>query len=312
MNILFFGRGVISSQYAYLLEKAGHQVTFYVRNPREDVLNLDILDARKNPFGKKIRGKWKTNLIEEIPEKHDYDLIMVSIQHYHIKDALFYLKDKIDNATLLIYNNMWDEPLELIEGLPSQQIVWGFPGAGGGFNKDGVLNGAVFSRFTIGTFGTEPSPRNLEVQELLKTAGFKIDFQKDFRSWLFIHFAVNASMHLESMKKDSFSKALDSYQAFRNIHNNAKELLPLLTARGVDMTGKVTELKKLKMPAWVLYLTLKALPKIYAPLKKVLLEHSNPTELRAYAKDVLDEAKKWNIKLPSFEKCINMIKKEKA
>jgi 2-dehydropantoate 2-reductase len=51
MKILFFGRGVIATQYAWALEKAGNQVEFYVRPGRiaeyGTSVKLDILDGRK-------------------------------------------------------------------------------------------------------------------------------------------------------------------------------------------------------------------------------------------------------------------------
>ena len=53
MKILIFGRGVIATQYAWALEKAGHTVEFYVRPGRTvqygSTINLDIIDGRIKP-----------------------------------------------------------------------------------------------------------------------------------------------------------------------------------------------------------------------------------------------------------------------
>lgn len=55
MKILTFGRGGISTQYAWTFEKAGHTIEFYVRPGRKaeygPTVFLNIYDARK-----KIRG----------------------------------------------------------------------------------------------------------------------------------------------------------------------------------------------------------------------------------------------------------------
>jgi 2-dehydropantoate 2-reductase len=50
-----FGRGVISTQYAWAFEKAGHAVEFYVRKGRiaeyGETVSLNIYDARKKLKG---------------------------------------------------------------------------------------------------------------------------------------------------------------------------------------------------------------------------------------------------------------------
>jgi 2-dehydropantoate 2-reductase len=50
MKIMRFGRGVISTQYCWALEKAGNEIEFYVRPGKSSeygpIVNLDILDGR--------------------------------------------------------------------------------------------------------------------------------------------------------------------------------------------------------------------------------------------------------------------------
>jgi len=51
MNILLFGRGVITTLCGWVFEKAGHSVTFYVRPGRSAEygfhVHLDISDGRR-------------------------------------------------------------------------------------------------------------------------------------------------------------------------------------------------------------------------------------------------------------------------
>lgn len=81
MKILFFGRGVIATQYAWALEKSGNQVEFYVRPGRiadyGKTVKLDILDGRKNSKGTPVRENWEITMREELQPNHDYDLIIV-------------------------------------------------------------------------------------------------------------------------------------------------------------------------------------------------------------------------------------------
>jgi 2-dehydropantoate 2-reductase len=81
MKILFFGRGVIGTQYAWAFEKAGHTVEFYVREGRKEQygthVNLNIWDARRGKKDRIVKEKWPIVTHEEIKENHDYDLVFL-------------------------------------------------------------------------------------------------------------------------------------------------------------------------------------------------------------------------------------------
>ena len=193
MKILAFGRGVISALYGWALEKAGHAVEFYVRPGRAarygPEVRLDMVDARRSIIGKRVNESWTIRMREDLPADHDYDLILVSVQHYHFEDVSAFLGPRVGKATVLVFNNVWAEPQQAASRLPAEHLAWGFPGAGGGFGADGVLRGALLDKVTLGTLLTAPSPRDLVVRELFTEAGFGIVEQRDFRSFLFVHFA---------------------------------------------------------------------------------------------------------------------------
>jgi len=305
MKIVLFGRGVVSTQYAWAFEKAGHIVEFYVRPGRKaefgSTVSLNVYDARKSIRGKLIQENWSIKMIEDLNANHDYDLIFVSVQHYHFTKVAEFLSDKIGKATVLIFNNFWEEPLEQVANLPAEQLVWGFPQAGGGFDNKGVLNGTILGSITIGTFGTEPSERAFDVIDLFKSAGIKSNVNKDFRAWLFGHFAMNASLHIETMKAGS--NMLESFQKTRhwkNVIANGKELIPLLKARNVDIK-KSPDLKMLSVPAWLLSFGMRFVVNYLPPLKQILTGHSNQEETNSYARDVMDMAERLKISLPRYE-----------
>jgi len=300
-----FGRGVISTQYAWGLEKAGHTVEFYVRPGRKaeygSTVSLNVYDSRKSIRGKLIQEVWSIKMIEDFNENHDYDLIVVSVQHYHFTKVAEFLTDKIGNATVLIFNNFWEEPLEQVVNLPAEQLVWGFPQAGGGFDNKGVLNGTILASITIGTFGTEITERTVAVIDLFKTAGIKSNITKDFRSWLFGHFVMNAALHIETMKAGS--GMLESFQTtkhWKNVLANGKELIPLLKARNVDIKAS-PDLKMFSVPPRLMSFGMKLVVRFLPPLKQVLTGHSNQEETNSYARDVMDMAEKMKINLPRYE-----------
>jgi 2-dehydropantoate 2-reductase len=207
MKILMFGRGVISVIYGWALEKAGHTVEFYVRPGRAaqygPTVALDMLDARRSIFGKRVIEIWAIRMREDLPADHDYDLILVSVQHYHFEEVAAFLGPRVGKATVLVFNNFWAEPQQAASCLPAEHLAWGFPMAGCGFGADGVLRGALFGKVYFGTFLTDPSPRELAVRESFTKAGFTISEQRDFRGWLFVHFALDCAIHTEALKAGS-------------------------------------------------------------------------------------------------------------
>jgi len=71
---------------------------------------------------------------EELPVNHDYDLIVVSVQHYQFTNVASFLADKACYATILIFNNFCKDPVAEAASLPQAQLAWGFPMAAVGFD----------------------------------------------------------------------------------------------------------------------------------------------------------------------------------
>ena len=82
MKILLFGRGVIATVYGWALERAGHDVEFYVRPGRAaaygETIDLDLLDIRHGVRGQRIAEKWPARHREALEPGHDFDLIVPS------------------------------------------------------------------------------------------------------------------------------------------------------------------------------------------------------------------------------------------
>jgi 2-dehydropantoate 2-reductase len=251
--------------------------------------------------GTLIKEIWPVTMTENINPNHDYDLIMVSVQHYHFKKAAEVLTDKIGKATVLLFNNFWEEPLEQAANLPVEQLVWGFPQVGGGFDHNGVLNDALQGSIIIGTFGAELTYRAVAVINLFKSAGCKSMVNKDFRSWLFGHFAMNAALHIEISKTGtSMLEAVQSTNHWKNVIANGKELLLLLKARNVDVR-KSSDLIIFQLPPWLLSFGMKVAIKFLPPMKQLFASHSNQEEKNSYAKDVINMAERMKISLPRYE-----------
>jgi 2-dehydropantoate 2-reductase len=300
MKILMFGRGVISTQYAYALEQAGHTVAFYVRpGKKAETIPLDIYVKRKH-----IHTTWKVTMQDVLPVDHDYDLILVSVQHYQFRNVAAFLADKASNATILIFNNFWNDPLAEAAVLPQAQLAWGFPMAAGGFDQQGVLKGALFGSMHFGTFGTAPTPRELAVRKVFRESGFKIIEHRDFKTWLSIHFVVNAGLLSQSLHAGSVGTLLASKEHGKQAALNVRELFAVLQQRGIKPQG---EAALFKLPPSVVSFVMRTLIKLSPAFRHSLLNHSNPEEIRSYGRDVLAEARSKGIHLPRMEATAHLL-----
>ncbi|MES2645034.1 MAG: 2-dehydropantoate 2-reductase N-terminal domain-containing protein [Myxococcota bacterium] len=305
MKILIFGRGVIGAIYGWALEKAGHTVDFYVRPGRAaaygPAITLRLLDARKRITGVPVNETWATRLREDLPADHDYDLIIVSVQHYRFAEAAAFLGPRVGKATVLVFNNFWTDPLVAAAALPASQLAWGFPAAGGGFGADGVLTGSLFNMVTFGTFGTEPTAREVAVRDLFRKSGFALSEQRDFKGWLWVHFATNAGLHAAALRGGTVSGLLAVPGALEDAVRNVRELLPVVTARGVDLGAHARYTLLFRLPPWLGARLFRLVLTLLKPVRLVVESHTNPEELRLTCRDMLDETRRLGISVPRLE-----------
>lgn len=303
MKILMFGRGAIATVYGWALEQAGHDVEFYVRPGRAaaygETIDLDLLDARRRIWGQHVVLEWPVRYRETLEPDHDFDLIVVSVQHYRLAEAAAFLAPRVGKATVLIFSNTWSEPLTAIGTLPVDQVAWGFPQAGGAFGEDGMLRAVLLPSVVFGTLDQPPTDCECAVRQTFRQAGFRLREQPDFRGWLWIHFVANAGLHSQGLKLGSLAKLVGETDALREALLTSRELLPLLEARGVDLRRHRAGLAAYRAP----WLTAPALAWLIAHIRltRITFEaHSDPEaeEPRAICRDTLTEARRLGIAAP--------------
>jgi 2-dehydropantoate 2-reductase len=305
MKILMFGRGVIASVYGWALEQGGHDVEFYVRPGRAaaygTALDLDLLDARRRIRGQRLVRTWPARYRETLEPGHDFDLIVLAVQHYHLAEATAFLAPRAGDATVLVFGNVWSEPLEAIGTIPPGQVAWGFPEAGGGFSEDGALRGTLLPSVVFGTLGQPPTQRERAVRQAFREAGFRVREQPDFRGWLWIHFAQSAGLHSQALRLGSLARLAGATGDVREALLATRELLPLLEARGVDLRRHRSSVLPLRAPAWLTAPALAWLLAHVTPARRAVELHSNPEELRAVCRDTLAEARRLGVTVPRLE-----------
>ena len=305
MNILMIGRGVIATLYAWAFENAGHKVTFYVRPGRAaqygPLVNLELRDGRVNSKGTLLNEKWPITMREDLNADHDYDLIVVSVNHNQLSEVVSFLSTRMSKATVLIFNNVWVDPQIAVSVLPNEQVVWGFPGGGGGFSGS-TLKGGFMKIVFMGSCGnSNRSTRYQAVRELFRNAGFSVSESKDFRSWLWLHFIMDAGLTVQALKVGGFSKVFDSSAQLKEAILLMREMIPLLKAKG-DKPGLASIILSI-LPAGLLgfilhkFLGRDSLGRFI--MEQVEISGYGTYDLTAlYARDVLADARRLGVALP--------------
>lgn len=299
-----FGKGVISTLYAWALEEVGHTVEFYVREGRAvqfgSTVKLNIFDLRQQQeCDQHVVREWNIFMREDLPANHDYDLIFVSVAHYHFKEVVRILSTRAGNATIVIFNNFWEDPQAAAAELPQDQLAWGFPAAGGGFQPEGELYGAIFPKVEFGTFGTEPSERERIARKVFSDAGFAVVEHRNFREWLWVHFAVSASFTAQKFHAGSGRNVYVNQDEAKEAVLNIREIMPVLSARGVRIDDH-PELTFYNQPESVITESFRLA--LQRPAYQAVIDgHANPEELRRMFSSVLEESHRLGISIPRFE-----------
>ncbi|WP_210604156.1 ketopantoate reductase family protein [Brevibacterium oceani] len=309
MKVLMFGRGVISTLYGWALDKAGNDVDFYVRPGRAAdfgrSVDLDIRDGRKKSVkGTPVKGSWPITLREDLEPDHDYDLIIVSVNHDQLEAVVDFLSTRVGSATVLIFSNVWAEPADVVRALPHEQVVWGFPGGGGGFSGHTLRGGFVKAVFFGDIDGSSRTTRHREVTELFEAAGFSISHVADFRSWLWFHIILDAAIMVGWLRMGSFDALVRSRPALREVVRLIRDMIPVLTAKGG--TARLGAAAAKYVPAGVLAIVMKKLLAADT-VPAVAMRQAQDTghidyEAKAiYPRDVLADARRLGVAVPKLE-----------
>ena len=302
-----FGRGVIATLYGWVLQQAGHDVEFYVRPGRAatygDAVDLDLIDMRRRVWGQRVVERWPVRYREALEPDHDFDMIVLSVPHHRLPEATAFLSPRVGQATVLVFGNIWTEPLAAIGALPVDRIAWGFPLGGGGFGADGVLRVGLLPSVVFGTLGRPPTDRERAVRQAFREAGLRVKEQSDFRGWLWVHFVSDAGLFSQGLRLGSLSKLAGATSDLREALLAGRELLPLLEARGVDLRRHRGGVMLFRAPTWLTAPALAWLTTHFTPARVNFAAHSDPDaeEPREICRDTLAEARRLGISVPRLE-----------
>jgi len=312
VRILMFGRGVIASIYGQALQAAGHDIEFYVRPGRAadygSELQTDIIDARRALRDQRHHASFTTRLRESLELENHFDLVILSVGHHHLAEAVAFLAPRVGQATVLILGNIWQEPLAAVAPLPADRVVFGFPQAGGGFGDNGVLKGALLRSVIIGRAASVPNARELAVHDLFRHAGFAVREEPDLRGWLLIHFISDAGMFAQGSHSGGLAGLIGNRRELRQALLTARQLLPVLWARGVDPRRHRRALLPLRLPTMTA--AAMAVASARVPIAQVsLAAHTDPhaVEPMAILRDAQLEAQRLGVPVPRLEEALRLL-----
>ncbi|CDI50686.1 ketopantoate reductase family protein [Clostridium tetani] len=118
MNILIVGTGVIGTIYGCALSEK-HNVSHFVRKEKLYLLDnkeitYDLIDERKVKKQQNMIGNYTYRCVVEA-DNH-YDMIIVPVKTYQLKDVLSMLIQQAPNANYLLFTLDWNST-ENIEGI---------------------------------------------------------------------------------------------------------------------------------------------------------------------------------------------------
>ncbi len=73
--------------------------------------------------GELVSERWPVRFREELPADHDYDLILLSVQHYRFAEAAAFLGPRTGKATVPRLQHFWVEPQAAAAPLTASQLV---------------------------------------------------------------------------------------------------------------------------------------------------------------------------------------------
>lgn len=80
---------------------------------------------------------------ESLNDMENFDLIIISVNPNQIETATSMVGKCKSNAAVLIFSNLWDDFATVQSYLPGKKVVFGFPGAGGGYTDGNTFYGVA-------------------------------------------------------------------------------------------------------------------------------------------------------------------------
>lgn len=193
MRTLFFGAGPIGILYSQILTEAGKDISILARGAAYRLIDKRELILVDGFGGESTRPALK--VIDQLTIDDNYDLVVVAVSKSSIPSVLTCLSRYPDlNNILFLGNNVagFDSYQSMI---PNENILFGFPGAGGGWrgqilemvDRESPKSSRIPLR--IGEADGVERLRTREIRDFFASGGIPVELVKDIDGWLKYHAA---------------------------------------------------------------------------------------------------------------------------
>lgn len=129
MRILVYGAGVVGSQYAAHLHRAGHDVSILARgqrlvNLREHGVVLEAVDTGRQTVARPL-------VVDRLGPEDAYDLVVVAMRRNRVPEALPVLARNSHTPSVLFLGNNLDGAAPYVAALGRERVLLGFGGVAG-------------------------------------------------------------------------------------------------------------------------------------------------------------------------------------
>jgi 2-dehydropantoate 2-reductase len=192
MNVLVYGAGVVGSQYAAGLRRAGHEVSILARGKRLADLEQHGIVLESMASGRRTVTWVKT--VESLAPDEIYDLVLVPMRRNQVPAVLPVLAANRHTPSVLFLGNNVAGPDEYVAALGRERVLLGFGGVGGvreghvvrRFGDDSGRSGATY----LGELDGRTTPRVAYLTEAFAATPFPVTVVSDIDAWLKMHAAV--------------------------------------------------------------------------------------------------------------------------
>jgi 2-dehydropantoate 2-reductase len=212
MRTLIFGAGPLGILYAHLLHEASVDVTILARGATFELIEKRKLDLVNGFNGERAIPGFK--VIDHLSEDDNYDLVVVLVRKNKIPSVLETLGECSKLANILFMGNNVLGFDAYLEKLPAEKVLFGFPGAGGGWDGDAVeyvdREAAKEDRMPIriGEIDGVQRERTVMIRALFEGAGIAVEVVDDIDGWLKYHAAFVVPIGMGIYRHDCDLRAL--------------------------------------------------------------------------------------------------------
>jgi 2-dehydropantoate 2-reductase len=196
MKTLIYGAGPIGQWLALRLRKAGADVSLLARGETHRALETNGVQIVDGLTGE--RHVEHVDLVERLAPEDHYDLIVVAMKKSSRLAVCPILAENEHRKNILFLGNDMSGFHRYLQHLPKDDVLLGFPEAGGGLVGDDLVfmdrekQGDPYGKLHIGELDDSIRDRTLEIKALFESAGIKVSTEKDMDGWLKYHFAFMA------------------------------------------------------------------------------------------------------------------------